>query len=84
MRLKKHADHTPPRRLTQAEQSDAIIRLFSDRHLMEDVLRRSHQAVIARHQKWNVPLIVWRDGRVQSLDPHTFPKQKLPEGFGPY
>lgn len=69
--------------MNQAEQSEAIIRLFSDRGRMDAVMRLSHQAVIARHQKWNVPLTVWRDGRVQSINPHSFPKQELPEGIRP-
>jgi hypothetical protein len=70
--------------MTPAEQSNAIARLFSDRALMEQVIQRSRQAVIARHQKWNVPLTVWRDGRVQTLDPNSFPKQELPAGIRPY
>lgn len=53
--------------MTADDRSKRIAQLFSDRRLMDDVIRRSHAAVLKRHAAWNAPVVVWHDGRVQHL-----------------
>lgn len=51
--------------MTDDDRAKLIARLFTDRGLMDDVVRRSHAAVLKRHAAWHAPVIVWRNGRVE-------------------
>lgn len=56
---------------------DHIARVFRDPKGLERAMRITHARVIRLHRLLDEPLVVWRDGRVQHLDPHTVP---IPEG----
>jgi predicted ABC-type ATPase len=56
---------------------DHLTRVFRDPAVIERAMRITHARVIRRHRLLNQPLVVWRDGVVQYLDPHTVP---MPEG----
>src|SRR5262249_22788904 len=56
---------------------DHIARASRDTTVLERAMRITHARVIRRHRLLNQPIIVYRDGQVQHLDPHTVP---MPEG----
>jgi predicted ABC-type ATPase len=56
---------------------DHLTRAFRDPAVIERAMRVTHARVIRRHRLLNQPLVVWRAGEVQYLDPHTVP---MPEG----
>lgn len=68
--------------MTQAEQSKLITELFTDVEKMDLVVARSHRAVHRRHAAWNIPLVVWRDGRVEHEQP--LPQPPAVEGEMPW
>jgi predicted ABC-type ATPase len=47
--------------------------VFRDGVEIERALTRAHGDVIRRHRAFGVPLVIWRDGRVQSVDPNDVP-----------
>ena len=51
--------------MTDADCCKLIAELFTDPLRMDDVIRRSHAAVLKRHAAWHAPVIVWRNGKVE-------------------
>lgn len=51
--------------MTHSDPSKLIAAIFSDSLRMDDVIRRSHAAVLLRHAAWHAPVIVWRNGKVE-------------------
>jgi hypothetical protein len=39
---------------------------------------QAHRDTILRHRRLNLPLAVWRDGRVVRVSPHDVPLPELP------
>jgi hypothetical protein len=56
---------------------DHLTRAFRDTRVLERAMDVAFARVLRRHRLLNQPLIGWREGRVEYLDPHTVP---MPEG----
>jgi hypothetical protein len=49
------------------------IKVWRDGAAINRAITLAHGDVIRRHRAFDIPLVIWRDGRVQSVDPHTYP-----------
>lgn len=60
------------------EQPDEITRIFNDRTEIHEAIRDAGQRVIREHQLADQPLVVWGDGEIVWLDPHTLEAVSAP------
>jgi hypothetical protein len=61
--------------MSNEEAAKLVANLFSDRRAMDQVIRRAHAAVVQRHAAWKLPLIVWKNDRVEAVAPTSLPDE---------
>ena len=58
---------------TRGEEEFDREAVFKDGFEIDRAITRAHGDVIRLHRAFGVPLVIWRDGRVQSVDPNEVP-----------
>ena len=52
-----------------SERKIRIGRLFSNGRLIDEAVRSAARQAVLLHEKKNVPVVVWRDGKVALMSP---------------
>ena len=60
------------------ERAVDITRILRDRTEIHEAIREAGQRAIREHQLAGQPLVVWRDGGIVWLDPHTLEAVSAP------
>jgi hypothetical protein len=55
---------------------------FRDPRLVRDAIAKGIEAAFQRHSWSNVPMAIWKDGRVVLIDPNA-PSEDIPKEFRP-
>ncbi len=65
---------------SEREVSERLEAAMAAGTLVDEAIRRAGQRAFQYHAWTRTRLWIWRDGRVESIDPND-PNAKLPEGF---
>ena len=60
------------------ERAVDITRILDERTEIHEAIREAGQQAIREHQLAGQPLVVWRDGKIVWLDPHTLEAVSAP------
>ncbi len=56
-----------------------IGRIIREGTAIDRAMVAAQRRVILRHRQLGIPLVLWRDGRVVEVDPHTVELPELPD-----
>jgi hypothetical protein len=64
----------------KARQPSRLSRIFADGRLIDEAVRLGAQDAIRKHAEHDVPVVIWRDGRVALVPARELLAKRAPNG----